>query len=223
MNQHKSRKALLAGASGLIGSELLNLLLNDTHYSSVTALVRKPLGFTHPKLTQKVVDFENLQSAGVAEADDAFCTLGTTIKKAGSRPAFIKVDLEYVREFALLSQAAGVRNFLVVSSMGANARSSVFYNRTKGMMENSVQAISFNRIVIFRPSLLMGKRKEYRFGESVAAGIMKFMGILFTGPLLKYKGIAAKTVATAMIVAAKEDKAGVEILESDRIQQLGKC
>ncbi|MFN7930549.1 MAG: oxidoreductase [Blastocatellia bacterium] len=217
-----ARKALLLGASGLIGGHCLTLLLQDETYQEVLVLVRKPLALTHPKLTQHVVDFDRLSDhAAVFQAEDVFCCLGTTIKKAGSQAAFRKVDFTYAYEAAQLAVAQGIRQFLLVSSLGADANSSVFYSRVKGELEIAVTSLPFQAISIFQPSLLLGERAEFRWGERIAEPVAKALSFLLLGPLRKYRAIEARTVAAAMIRVAKSAVQGVTVYESDRIQKIG--
>ncbi len=217
----QTRTALVLGASGLIGGHCLDLLLQDEAYSQVIVLVRKPLPITHPKLTQHAVDFDRLQDfASVVKADDVFCCLGTTIKTAGSQEAFRKVDFTYAHEAAKIALHNGASQFLLVSSLGADAKSSVFYSRVKGEIEAAISALNFASISIFRPSFLLGERNEFRLGERLAEPIAKAISFLLIGNLRKYRPIEALTVAAAMIEIAKAEIKGVNVYESDRIQEI---
>jgi uncharacterized protein YbjT (DUF2867 family) len=214
------RTAILIGASGLIGLELLRLLLEDTFYAKVTILVRRDLHLTHPKFEQQIINFDDLSSGNINfTADDAFCTLGTTMKKAGSREAFRKVDELYVEEFARLALFKGAQRFFLVSSMGANPGSIIFYSKVKGQVEQKVSGLPFRSVHIFRPSMLMGKRSETRPGEEIAIKVYSWIN-----PLLpdKYKGIDGKRVAEAMLAVAKGNSIGINIHQSDKIQQLSR-
>ena len=183
-----TRKALLLGASGLIGGHCLALLLQDDTYDEVIVLLRKPLPQTHPKLTQHLVSFDRLaEHAAWLAADDVYCCLGTTIKKAGSQEAFRKVDFTYAYEAAQLAVANGAEQFLLVSSLGADANSSVFYSRVKGELELAVSALPFTAVSIFQPSLLLGERAEFRLGERLAEPFAKALSFLLLGPLKKYR------------------------------------
>lgn len=216
------RRALLLGASGLIGGHCLTLLLQDDAYDKVVILVRKQLPQSDPKLIQHIVDFDRLREhADWFQADDVFCCLGTTIKKAGSQEAFRKVDFTYAYESAQLAADNGAEHFLLVSSLGADANSSVFYSRVKGELEIAVTALPFTAVSIFQPSLLLGERAEFRLGERIAEPVMKALSFLLFGPLRKYRAIEARTVAAAMIEVAKLQPKGVKVYESDRIQELG--
>ena len=218
----KVRTALIAGASGLVGGHLLNLLLRSQRYSEVVSIGRRELPLIYPNLEQRVVDFDNLKNyASELVADDIFCCLGTTIKKAGSKEAFYKVDHTYVVELAEITAKKGAAQFLVVSAMGADASSIVFYNKVKGEMEQQVQQQSFTGVHLFRPSLLLGEREEHRTGEELASKIMRPLSGLMIGPLEKYKPIEAETVARAMLFAASQDQVGVHVHPSDDIAALG--
>jgi uncharacterized protein YbjT (DUF2867 family) len=194
------RTALLVGATGLIGSFLLERLLASPHYSRVTVWVRREIGKTHPKLTVEIVDFERLARQPL-EAEDVYCCLGTTIKQAGSQKAFNHVDFDYTVALAGAEARSGARRYLVGSALGANKRSRVFYNRVKGEMEAAVRIAAVPRTWIFRPSLLSGPRREARLGETVGLVLGKVLG-----PLLgKYRPIHADKVAAAMIRTAAGD------------------
>ncbi len=213
------RKALIVGATGLIGGHLLDLLLANSGYSSVTALVRRPLDVE--SLDTRVVDFDRLgEITDPPAVDDVFCCLGSTMKKAGSKAAFRRVDHDYVVATARLGLAGGARRFLLVSSIGADKRSRNFYSRVKGETENSVAALGYEALYIFQPSLLIGKREEKRPGERLgilAAGVLNH---LMAGPLLRYRGIRPETVAAAMVAAARQDIEGWQIYTYEGIQRL---
>lgn len=210
----ESRAALLVGATGLIGSFVLQRLLASDAYARVAVWARRDIGQTHPKLKAAIVDFDRLHERRV-EAEDVFCCLGTTIKQAGSQAAFRRVDYDYPVSLALAAAGGGAKRLLVVSALGANPDSSVFYNRVKGEMEIAVRAAGVPATIFFRPSLLSGPRKEVRRGERIGEAIGKLLG-----PLLgKYRPIAADLVAAAMLKAALEDRpAGV--IESGEIRKI---
>ena len=218
---HKTRNALIAGASGLVGGHCLRLLLNSDRYSQVISIGRRDLPLIHPKLDQKVIDFDNLKKYGAElAADDVYCCLGTTIKKAGSKENFSKVDYTYVVELAKLAASKNAAQFLVVSSMGADAGSMFFYNKVKGEMERDVQQQDFRAVHILRPSLLLGEREEERTGEELASKIMKPLSNLMVGPLRKYKPILGEDVAKAMLYAASQKASGVHIYSSDELADM---
>lgn len=210
------KTAVVAGASGLIGSSLYKILLESPHYEWVHILVRKKIDADHPKLVQHVVDFDKLNNQPLDfKVDDAFCTLGTTIAKAGSKPAFIRVDHDYVISFAEMALAAGANGYYLVSSMGANPASNIFYNKVKGMVEEDLKLLGFPRLGIFRPSLLLGPRVEKRAGEKFASWMMTALDFMIPA---KYKAIHVDQVARRMVEAALQDDRGFFIFESDQLQ-----
>ena len=206
---------MIAGASGLVGERLLELLLHDAHYGRVHALVRKPLAVTHRKLVQHPVNFDALDGFDWPAVDDVFCCLGTTIKIAGSQAAFRKVDFTYVLAIAEQSLRAGARRFLMVTAMGANPRSAVFYNRVKGEIEQAVSALPFESVALFRPSFIGGERPQQRRGEGLALTVFKQFDLLIPR---KYKVISDVAIARAMIDTAQQRATGVRIIESDQLQ-----
>jgi uncharacterized protein YbjT (DUF2867 family) len=215
------KTALLIGGSGLSGGHCLDYLLNDEHYSQVVALVRRPLSVEHPKLIQHQVDFNQLNGCLTDfQTNDVFCCLGTTIKKAGSQSAFYEVDFTYPAEIAKLSLANGAEQFLLISALGANPGSSVFYNRVKGEVEEAIAQYGFKGFYIFRPSLLLGKRQEKRPSEEFAEKFFRWFSFVFKGVLQKYKPIKSKAVAFAMVAVAKEQPFGKQIVESSEIQSI---
>ncbi|MEI6106490.1 MAG: oxidoreductase [Opitutae bacterium] len=225
------RTALLAGASGLVGEFLLRQLLDSPEYGRVIALVRRPLAHAHPKLVTVTVDFADLEKAGGdLKCDDAFCCLGTTIKaarstssgRAGSRAAFRAVDHTAVLAFAWLARRHGAERMFVVSALGANAHSRVFYNRVKGETEEALEVLDFQTLAIFRPSLLLGRRAQSRPGERIGAVILWVAEPLLVGGLKKYRAIPAEVVARAMVRCSfGRPGQGVLIFPSDEIHDLG--
>lgn len=209
------KTALVAGGTGLIGKQLIDLLLADERYT-VTALVRNCLPMQHPKLTQVTYNFNNPDKKLVI-ADEIFCCLGTTIKVAGSKAAFYKVDYEYVLETAQIAHSNGAKKFALVSSMGANKNSNIYYSKTKGAIEEALTGIGYESLFIMRPSLLLGPRKDFRLGEKISKFLM--VNFAFLVPK-KYKAIQAGQVAKAMITCMNNGKTGVHILESDGIAAL---
>jgi uncharacterized protein YbjT (DUF2867 family) len=217
----KSRSALLVGATGLVGVQCLEQLLSDETYSSVTVLTRRIVEREHEKLTVHLVDFDRLdQHANLLKGDDVFCCLGTTIRVAGSQEAFRRVDFTYAMQTGAISVKNGAEQFLVVSAVGASSRSGIFYNRVKGELEEGVAKLPFRAIHIFRPSILLGKRKEVRPGETIGIAGMKMLSMIMAGPFRKYRPIAAQTVARAMVDVAKGGREGLYVYESDKIQTI---
>ncbi len=209
------KTAVVFGASGLIGSQLLPILFADPDYDLVLVFTRKSLGLVAAKLEEVITDFKDLDSLRAqVKGDVVFCCLGTTINTAGSEAAFRRVDFELVRWCAVAASENKVSRFLVVSSMGANADSRVFYNHTKGEMEKAVSALKFEQCVILRPSMLYGPRKDFRFGERVGQFFMFLFWLLIPA---KYKPIHARTVAQKMNALSKSDFSG--IAESDVIRK----
>lgn len=213
-------KALLIGASGMTGSSCLHYLLNDKFYNAVEIWVRKPTGISHPKLIEKIIDFNNIETACDTDAMHVFCCLGTTINKAKTRENFYKTDHDYVIAAAKVAKRSGAEKFLYISSIGANAVSKNFYLRTKGKVEKDLKKVFPDGLNIFRPSMLMGKREEFRFGELAGKAFMGVFSIFMMGKLKKYKGIPAETVAKAMTILAKQPAKGISIIESDKIFEL---
>jgi uncharacterized protein YbjT (DUF2867 family) len=216
------KTALIIGSTGLIGSELLNLLLESSHYAKVITFVKRDTGIKHPKLTQHVIDFDKPETyKELVVGDDFFCTIGTTIKKAGSKEAFRKVDFEYPRQFASFALQNKVKQFLIISSLSADAKTGNFYLKTKGEIQDFLKDCNFESVAVLQPSLLLGNRTEFRLGEKVGAFFMKSLSFLFLGNLKKYKPIEGKTVAKALLKIAETNNKGFKIYESDAIQEIG--
>lgn len=215
-----ARHALLAGASGLVGERCLARLLDHPAYARITVWSRRPLARAHAKLTVELVDFDALPPVP-ADCTEIFCCLGTTIRKAGTQAAFRRVDHDYPLSLAERGKAAGVRQFLLVSALGASAHSKVFYSRVKGETERDIAAVGLPRNVFLRPSLLLGERQEHRAGERAGIVAGRLLGLLMVGPLRKYRPIDADDVAAVMVYAATHDMPSGAI-ESDRIAQLAK-
>lgn len=209
--------AVIAGATGLIGSQLLDLLLNDAEYHLVKALTRAPLRHKDSKLENLVIDFDRLAEQGPKITGDVvFCCLGTTMKKAGSKEAFRKVDFMYPLELARVTHPVGAQQFLLVSALGADKDSAIYYNKVKGEVEEAIQKVGFQSYHIFRPSLLLGPRGEDRPGEDAAKFFYKVFGFLIPQ---KFKAIDSMKVARAMIQFAREEKEGTYTHESKSLQQ----
>ena len=210
------KTALLAGATGLIGGQLLPLLLADNYYEKVIVISRKPLEIQHSKLQNVVVNFEQLYSvSNELKADDVYCCLGTTIRQVGSQEKFRRVDYDYPKELAWITRQNGARQYLLVSALGADISSRIFYNRVKGETELIISQSGFEGIHIFRPSLLIGPRKEHRSGEEAAKVFYKYLGFLIPA---KYKSIESVKVARAMLAYAKQNQTGHFIHESIQLQ-----
>ena len=217
-----SRTALLAGASGLVGSHALRLLLAEPRYERVTTLVRRGLPLEQPRLEQRVIDFDRLaQLVDFPRVDDVFCCLGTTMRRAGSREAFRQVDFTYVVELARMAARHRAARFLVVSALGADPQSRIFYNRVKGEMETAVRR-ELADVHVFRPSLLTGERGESRPAERAGITLFGALAVLLVGPLRRYRPVAAEAVARAMVRVALERTPGPRVYLSDEIARLGR-
>lgn len=216
------KTALIAGASGLVGSQLLPLLLASDRYARVIAVGRRPLPMVHPKLEQRIFELEQLEEHRLQLiADDVYCCLGTTLRQAGSKEAFYKVDFLYVVKLAALTAGNFAAQFMLISAMGADATSRFYYNRVKGEMEETVREAPFRAIHIFRPSLLLGHRPEKRVGEQIGAVLLRALRPILVGPLRPYRAIGADTVARAMLHAAEDEGGGVRVHSSEAIEKAG--
>ncbi len=203
---------MLVGATGLTGDHCLSRLLADESFSKVTVLARRPLARTDPKLTVYQVDFDHLRDhAQVMAADAVLCCLGTTHRAAGSPEAFAKVDHIYVAELARLAAARGASRLVLVSVVGADPSSPVFYNRVKGRAEAAVSELPFKTVHILRPSLLLGERHEARPAEDWSKQLAPVWSLFMWGSLSRYKPVSAETVAARMVELAKSDQEGVHI------------
>lgn len=210
---------LLAGATGLVGRECLRLLLGDPAIERIQVVARRPLSpdVRSPKLEAHIIDFDHLNEYDELFGVDAIiCALGTTIRQAGSRTRFRTVDLEYPLDFARLGRRRGCSHFIVVSALGANPRSRMFYNRVKGELEDGLRALDYPCLTIVRPSLLLGPRVEHRLGEEVAKRVSKWLGPLVPRP---FKPVEAHAVAMALVRAAKEPCSGMRVIESGELAQ----
>jgi uncharacterized protein YbjT (DUF2867 family) len=205
---------LLLGATGLVGSACLRLLLDDPGFPAVVTLTRRALpgDFASPKLDARVAELDRLDlQAGAFTVEQVICALGTTIRAAGSRERFRAVDHELPLAAARLARERGARHFLLVSSVGADPGSRFFYTRVKGELERDLGTLGFRSLSIFRPSLLLGSRREFRLGERMAQ--------LFAWvPLGPWTAIRAEAVAAAIVRVAKQDVAGTRIVESGEMR-----
>jgi uncharacterized protein YbjT (DUF2867 family) len=213
--------AWLAGASGLVGGHLLDELRADAHFSKIVLLGRRPLGVSDTKVEERVVDFGALDGAALPPCGIAFVALGTTIAKAGSQEAFRKVDFDAVVAVARAAKQAGASRIVLVSSLGADPGSRVFYSRIKGEAERAVEAVGLPSTIVLRPSLLDGDRKESRPGERVGLAVLRGLRFLMAGRLRRYRAIHARTVARAMLALAKAPGEGLRVVESEEIALLG--
>lgn len=217
----EKKTALIMGSSGLIGKALIQYLLNADEYEKIVSLVRTKQNIHHTKLTEHVIDFGRLDDyKEYFQVDDVFSCLGTTIKKAKSKDYMEKIDVEYPLKAANLAFKGGAKQFLFVSSMNANEQSLFWYSRLKAKLEKEVVKISFQAILIFRPSLLLGQRHEFRLGESIGSFLYKRTSFLFKGRLRKYKAIEGKKVAYAMYREAQKNRKGIKVYPSDKIEDI---
>ncbi|CAM2067848.1 Oxidoreductase [Sulfidibacter corallicola] len=218
MTDQRGKRAVLLGASGLIGGYCLEHLLADPTYDRVVTPLRRHLDLEHPKLTQRIVSFDHLSAnADCFHGDDLFCCLGTTMRQAGTREQFRHVDLHLPLECARLAHENGMRRCLVITALGADPDSRVFYNRVKGELEQALETLGFSHLSILRPSLLRGPRTQSRPGERLGEWVLAATSWLLVGPLRKYRAIHARVVAEALVAQAKREESGVFRLESDQI------
>lgn len=216
-----SNKAVIAGASGLIGSHLLDMLLQSDYYTEVLALVRKELPIDNKKLVQLVVDFDKLTEYQVSITGHAvFCCLGSTRKKTPDMAIYRKIDYEYPLRLAQIAQENNVKHYHLVSALGADSKASNFYTKMKGETEEAIKQVGIKCLHIYEPSVLTGDRKESRPTERFIIGLMKIINPLLIGGLKKYRSIPAETVARAMYKQSLKTGEGTFVHSSDRIKLL---
>ena len=206
------QKAVVLGATGLIGSQVVDELLKDDSFSIVKVLTRRSLSIIHPKLLQEIVDFTNIDeyTDKFGQGDVIFCCVGTTQKNVkGDRLAYRKVDYDIPVNAAAIGISNNFKKFMIVSSVGADAGSSNFYLQLKGETENALKEFPFESIGIFQPSILLGNRAEVRAGEKVMQKLMKLFSRLLIGSLKKYRAIDSRDVANAMVLESKQNNPGV--------------
>jgi uncharacterized protein YbjT (DUF2867 family) len=221
MQEVTGRIAMIVGASGLVGSQLLRVLLANTAYTRVVAVSRRPLSVSHPRLANRVLRFENMeQDLQGSSCHDAFCCLGTTLRQAGSIAAFRAVDHDLVLRFARLVRQSGTRQFLGVSSIGANPQSKNQYLRTKGETEEALVALKFPSLHLMQPGLLLGERRERRVAELMGAVVMTLLNPLLLGNAQRWRAIPAHTVAEAMNAAAMAGRNGVQRYSFSALRRL---
>lgn len=216
------KTAILIGATGLVGGHCLRVLLSSPAYDRVIAVTRRPLKVRHEKLQVMDISFDRLgDELANVKADHAFCCLGTTIRKAGTKAEFHKVDYGYAFEFAHRMQTNGTRHFLLVSALGAKPGSSIFYNRVKGVLEMDIRALGFPCLSIFQPSFLVGERAEVRQGEALGIRLSSLVAPFLQGPFSSAHPVAGADVAAAMVAAAQDEEAtGTRIYRYKDIQAL---
>jgi uncharacterized protein YbjT (DUF2867 family) len=214
------KTALLFGASGLVGSHLLNQLIKDTNYSKIKLFVRSVTEIIDPKVEIIKTDFNNLQNhMEDVKGDDCFFCIGTTKKNSSDKDEYRRVELDIPKEIAKIAKLNLVNSFIFVSAIYANPNSSGDYVRFKGLVEEELKRLNFPKLALMRPSFLMGDRKEKRVGEKIGIFVFKLLSPLLLGPLKKMRPINAETVAKAMIRAANENLEK-NIFESNEIAEL---
>ena len=217
-----AKTATLIGATGLIGGELLNLVLKDDYFQTVRILIRRPFNLVHPRLEKKLVDFNDNDSLLVAldNSDVVFCAVGTTQKKVkGDQAAYRKVDYDIPVHAGRFCKMVGCKIFVLVSSVGANSKSKNFYLKLKGEVEDEVETMGLESVHIMRPSMLLGERKESRPLEKIGQAMMKVLSFFLPS---KYKPIKARDVAKAMLAASKKNEKGFFVHEYDEIKSLSR-
>ena len=223
MAEGEQKTVLLAGASGYVGSLALEALLDSSDVSRVFAVTRRPLGREHPRLANRIVRFEQIESLlkGI-NCQVALCALGTTMRQAGSEQAFRQVDVDAVLAFARTAKAAQAERFVVVSSAGADVASKNFYLRTKGEMEQALTAVGFPSLDILQPSLLLGWRGEFRPLELAASVVTPLVNLFLTGKREHWRAIPARTVAEAMVGVTRSGRRGVQRYTYSAIETLSR-
>ena len=216
------KTAIVAGSTGLVGKHLVKILADSLEYESIIALVRKGSNFIHDNVFTVEVDYRNLaEQKEELQAEDVFCCLGTTMKKAGSKDKFHEVDYTFPVELAKIVKQNGCKQFSIITASGADKKSFFYYNRVKGQVEEAVREVDFQSLHVFRPSLLLGERDERRRGEQIGAVLFRALNPLMVGPLRKLRAIKGEVVAKAMYRVSQSSEPGNYIYESDRIQKLG--
>jgi uncharacterized protein YbjT (DUF2867 family) len=217
------KTALISGATGLVGRHCLRLLVDSDRYESVITIGRRPMEEIAAKHRHAVVDFDSPEYFDDRlRADDIFCTLGTTIKKAGSREAFSRVDRDYPLSLATQAATAGARQFLVVTAQGADPKSFFFYNRVKGDLERDLSLVPLFGVYVFRPTLLLGDRDEKRRGEQFAEKAFTLTAPILRGPLRKWRPVPAEAVARSMLGVASDEPGGFKAFDAEDIRALGR-
>ncbi len=217
------KTALVFGATGQTGEQLTRLLLDDDRYTTVTLFVRKTTGKVHSKLVEVVTPLTDISTIqNKIMGNHVFCCLGTTIKKSGSQEAFKKVDYHLPIAIAKAAKANEIETMVTITAIGANAKSSNFYTKTKGEVEQDIADTKITNTVFLRPSLLLGTRKEFRLGERISKAVISLLNPLFIGKLKHYKGIHSQTVAKAMVQLANDDVKGTRYIENEELFEIGK-
>lgn len=215
------KTAIILGASGLTGGLLLNKLVQDDAYANIKVFLRSPLSHSSPKVKEFVGDMLNLNHfKDDFTAHEVFCCIGTTAAKTKDKELYKAIDKGIPEAAAQLCKRNNIPVFMVISALGANASSSIFYNRTKGQMEDAVLSQQIAHTYILRPSLIVGPRNENRMGELFGAWMMKILNPFMRGKLIKYRSIKSETIATAIHSLAKNKQVKGPVIESDVIEQI---
>ena len=216
------KTAIILGATGLTGSLVLEKLLKDDRYGTIKLFSRSTAGITHPKIEEHLIDLFELEKYNdLFTGDEVYCNIGTTKSKTPNEEVYRKIDYGIPVTAAKLAKKNNIPKFLVISALGADADSKMFYNKTKGEMERDVLQQNVPETYIFEPSLIAGDRKEKRTFEAIGKQVMTVLNFFFVGPLRKYRSIHPETIASAMVIVANEGYEKQKI-ESDEIVQIAK-
>lgn len=211
-------EANVIGATGLVGSHLVNILLENNKFNKVRIFVRRKSGLSHPKLEEQVVDFSNEKTWGdYLKGDVLFSALGTTLKQAGSKKKEYEVDFTYNLNFAQKAKESGIENYVLISSLGADAKSRIFYTRMKGELDEAVSNLGFKNLAILRPASLTGDRKERRSMEEITVPLLRVVTKFI---FKKYRPIHGETVAFAMLNAVLFPDFNNTIWEANEVFEL---
>lgn len=214
----QGQTAVVLGATGLIGSQLIAQLHSGNTFTKIIVLTRRPFEHQHARLINKIINFDNTAEIqnSFEKADVIFCAIGTTKKKVNSyEAAYRKIDYDIPVNTAKIAHEKGVEQYIMVSAAGANAKASNFYLRLKGEVEEAISSTGFKSVYLLRPSILLGQRNEFRAGESIGKIIMRLFSFLLLGPWRKYRPVKANIVAQAMLTASKQKKTGINVLYYD--------
>jgi nucleoside-diphosphate-sugar epimerase len=216
------KKAIVFGASGLVGSHLMELLIKDNKYDKIVLFNRHQISVNSSKVEEQIINFDELDKiSDEITGDVVFCTLGSTIKKAKTIENFVKIDYNLPLEIAQRSKNNNVKSFVIVTSIGSNPKSKNYYTKTKGRLEEALNELNFENLKIVRPSMLLGNRDEFRFFEIIGKFMAKLLGFLLIGKLKKYRAIHAKDVANAMIKISENNKSKI-IFESHELKKISR-
>ena len=219
----ENKTALIVGATGLVGRQLLDVLLNNDYYNKIIIVGRRTVGLRDPRIEELIIDFDQFDKyRGQISANDYYCSIGTTMKQAGSKDTFMKIDHSYPIKLAQNAATDPLfEQFLLVSAAGANTESSLFYNEVKGKTEEALKSLNLKSLLIFRPSLLLGKRQSSRTFEEVAKIMCYFLGFFIIGSSLKKWAIESSDVANSMYMAAKQHLVkGVQVFKYQEMIEL---